>query len=128
MANYANKYFKEYVLRESLKAAILSQKSVSDNPYNVKKLGTFLRDILKEKHEMNEQNMENVSEKLQRKTLNLMSPLSKIWNILEGAKRAEQDSLQIFINDLLHHIGHAILLHGRSSNAITYHTELKELL
>ena len=99
MANYANKYFKEYVLGESLKEAILSQKSVSDNLYNVKKLGHFLRDILKEKHETNEQNMENVSEKPQRKTLNLMSPLSKIWNLLEGEKWAEQDSLQISIND-----------------------------
>ena len=31
-----------------------------------------------------------------------MGPLSKLWNILEGAKREEEDAVQISLNDLLH--------------------------
>ena len=84
MANYANKYFEEYVPEDSLKEAILCQNPVPDNLDNVKKLDDFLRDILKEKRE----NIENVLEKLQRKTIDVMGPLSKLWNILEGAKGA----------------------------------------
>ena len=127
MANYANKYFEEYVPEDSLKEAILCQNPVPDNLDNVKKLDDFLRDILKEKRKTNEQNIENVLEKLQRKTVDVMGPLSKIWNILERAKEAEEDAVQISINDLLHYVEQTVLLLGQSSNAITYHRRLNVL-
>ena len=44
---------------------------------------------MKEKRKANKQNIENVLEKLQRKTVDVMGPLSKLWSILEGAKEAE---------------------------------------
>ena len=47
-----------------------------------------------------------------------MGPLSKLWNILEGAKGAEEDPVQISINDLLHYVEKTVLLLGQSSNAI----------
>ena len=53
MANYANRYFEEYVPEDSLKEATLCQNPVPDNLDNVKKLGDFLRDILKEKRKIN---------------------------------------------------------------------------
>ena len=64
MANYANKYFEEYVPEDSLEEAILCQNPVSNNLDNVKKLDEFLRDTLKEKRKTNEQNIKNVLEKL----------------------------------------------------------------
>ena len=81
-----------------MKEAILCQNLVPNNLDNVKKLDDFLRDILKEKRKTNKQNIENVLEKLQRKTVDLMGPLLKLWNILEGAKGAEEDAVQISIN------------------------------
>ena len=56
-----------------------------------------------------------------------MGPLSKLWNILEGAKGAEEDAVQISINDLLHYVEQTVLLLGQSSNAITYHIRLNVL-
>ena len=56
-ANYANKYFEEYVPEDSLKEVILCQNPVPDNLDNVKKLDDFLKDILKEKRKTNEQNI-----------------------------------------------------------------------
>ena len=50
----------------------------ADNLDNVKKLDDFLREILKEKRKRNEQNIENVLEKLQRKTVDVVGPLSKL--------------------------------------------------
>ena len=47
-----------------------------------------------------------------------MGPLSKLWNILDGAKGAEEDAVQISINDLLHYVEQTVLLLGQSSNAI----------
>ena len=64
MVNYANKYFEEYFPEDSLKEVILCQNPVPGNLDNVKKLDDFLRDILKEKRKTNEQNIENVLEKL----------------------------------------------------------------
>ena len=86
IANCSNKYFEEYIPEDSLKEAILFPSPVPDNLDNVKKLDDFLRDILEEKRKINEKNIESVLEKLQRKTVDVMGPLSKLWNILEGAK------------------------------------------
>ena len=104
MVNYANKYFEDHIPEDSqklLKEAILRQNPVPDNLGNVKKLDDFLRDILKEKRKTNEQNIENVLEKIQQETVDVMVPLSKLRNILEGAKGTEEDAVQISINDLL---------------------------
>ena len=129
MANYANKYFEEYVPEYSLKEkeGILCQNPVPDNLDNVKKLDNVLRGISKEKRKTSEQSVKNVLEKLQRKTVDVMGPLSKLWNILEGAKGAEEDAMQISISDLLHYVEQTVLLLGQSSNAITFHRRLNVL-
>ena len=129
MANYANKYFEEYVPEYSLKEkeGILCQNPVPDNLDNVKKLDNVLRGISKEKRKTSEQSVRNVLEKLQRKTVDVMGPLSKLWNILEGAKGAEEDAVQISISDLLHYVEQTVLLLGQSSNAITFHRRLNVL-
>ena len=56
-----------------------------------------------------------------------MGPLSNLWNILEGAKGAEEDAVQISINDLLQYVEQTVLLLGQNSNAITYHKILNVL-
>ena len=101
MPNYANKYFEEYVPEDSLKGVMLCQNPVPGNFDNVKTLDNCLRHILKEKRKTIEQYIENVLEKLHRKTVDVMGPLSKLWNIVEGAKEAEEDAVQMSINDLL---------------------------
>ena len=104
--------FRSVRSKGNLKEAILCQNPVPNNLDNVKKLDDFLRDILKKKHKINEQNIENNLEKLHRKTVDVMSRLSKLCNILEGAKEAEEDAVQISINDLLHYAEQTVLLLG----------------
>ena len=82
---------------------------------------------MKEKRKTNEQNIENVLEKLQRKTVDVMGPLSKLWNVLEGVKGAEENAVQISINDLHYYVEQAVLLLRQSSNTITYHRRLNVL-
>ena len=76
---------------------------------------------MKEKRKSNEQNIENDLENLQRKAVDVMGSLPKLWSILGGAKRAEEDAVQISINDLLHCVKQTILLLRQSSIGITYH-------
>ena len=47
-----------------------------------------------------------------------MSPLTKLWNILEEAKGAQEGVVQKSIHDLLHYVEQTVLLLGQSSNAI----------
>ena len=92
MASYANKYFEEFIPEGDLKEAILTQSPVPENMDTVKELDNFL---LKEKKKTNEQNLENIFEKLQNKTRDHMSPLAKLWRILEDAQQAKDVAVQI---------------------------------
>ena len=78
MANYTNKYSEKHVPVDSLKEAILCQNHVPDNLDDVKMLDDFLWGILKEKRKTNKQNIENVLEKLHRKTVDETGHLSKL--------------------------------------------------
>ena len=124
MASYANKYFEEFIPEGDLKEAILTQSPVPENIDTVKKLDDFLKDLLKEKRKTSEQNLENIFEKLQNKTRDVMSPLAKLWKILEDAKQAEDEAVPISVNELLFYVEQIVLLLGQSSNAITYHRRL----
>ena len=128
MVNYTNKYFQEYVPEDSLKKAILCHNSVADNLDNAMKLDDFLKNILKEKCKTNKNKITKMFWKsFNQKTVDVMGPLSKLWNILEAAKGAEEDAVQISINDLLDYVEQTVLLLRQSSDAITYHRELNVL-
>ena len=50
-----------------------------------------------------------------------MGPLAKLRKVLEDAKQAEDEAVQISINELLFYAEQTVLLLGQSSNAIAYH-------
>ena len=87
----------------------------------------FLKDLLKEKRKTNEQNLENIFEKLQNKTRDVMGPLAKLWKMLEDAKQTEDEAVQISVNELLFYVEQIVLLLGQSSNAIAHHRRLNVL-
>ena len=125
MSKYVNKYFEEQVPEDILKEDILFQNPVPDNHDPVKQSDNFLRDILKEKCKANKHNIENVLEKLQRKTVDLMGLLSKLQNVLEGAKEVQEVyiskyvQISININCSITLKRQTVLLLEQSTNAIT---------
>ena len=98
-----------------------------ENMDTFKKLDDFLKDLLKEKKKTNERNLENIFEKLQNKTRGVTGPLAKLWKILGDTKQAEDDAVQISVNELLFYVEPIVLLLGQSSNVITYHRRLNVL-
>ena len=108
MASYANKYFEEFIPEGDLKEAILTQSPVPENMDTVKKLDDFLKDLLKEKKKTNGQNLQNIFEKLQNKTRDVMGPLTKLRKILEEAKQAEDEAVQISVNELLFYVAQIV--------------------
>ena len=79
------------------------------------------------KKKTNEQNLENVFEKLQNKTRDVMDQPEKLWKILEDDKQAENETGQISVNELLSYVAQIVLLVGQSSNAIMYYRRLNVL-
>ena len=99
-----------------------------ENMDTVKQLDNFLKDLLKEKKKKTkEQNLKNIFERLQNKTRDVMDPLAKLWKILEDAKQAKDEAVQISVNELLFYDEQTVLLLGQSSNATTYHRRLNVL-
>ena len=56
-----------------------------------------------------------------------MGPLAKLWKIVEVIKQAEDQAVQISVNELLLYVEQIVLLLGQSSNAIRYHRRLNVL-
>ena len=92
----------------------------------VQQLENFLKDLLKKK-KTNEQNLENIFEKLQNKATDVMGLIAKLWKVLEDAKQAEDEAVQTSVNELLFYVEQIVLLLGKSSNAITYHRRFNVL-
>ena len=56
-----------------------------------------------------------------------MGPLAKLWKIVEVIKQAEDQAVQISVNELLLYVEQIVLLLGQSSNAIRYQRRLNAL-
>ena len=85
MAEYANTHFETYVKEADLKQQILMKNPVPDNLDQVKKLDDFVRDILKDKRQQRDLEMYGTFEKIHSKNACVMSPLSKLWMLVEEA-------------------------------------------
>ena len=100
----------KYLRYEKLKEQILTCDSVPVNLDKVRNLDDFLKDLLKEKHKNYELNTEEVLEKLQRKTVDIMGPLSKFWHILETVKNSNEENVEISIKELCHFLDQSVIL------------------
>ena len=66
-----------------------------------KKLDDVLKSILRDKHQTNEINLDNILGKIQGKFRDFMSPLFKLWTIIETAKNCEENQVMVSMEDLL---------------------------
>ena len=55
-------------------------------------------------------------EKLQQKTINVLSPLTKVWDCLDRANNASEGEISISLPDLTDDVEKSILLFGQSTS------------
>ena len=79
----------------------------------------FLRDLLKEKNKNNSLAIDEVLGKIQKRTLSVMDPLSKVWLKLENAKKSDAPPLSL--DEIRSLLEQTIYLLGQTSNSISYH-------
>ena len=66
-----------------------------------KKLDDVLKSILRDKHQTNEINLDNILGKIQGKFRDFMGPLFKLWTIIETAKNCQENQVKVSMEDLL---------------------------
>ena len=79
----------------------------------------FLRDLLKEKNKNNSLAVDEILGKIQKRTLSVMGPLSKVWLKLENARKSDAPPLPL--EEILSLLEQTIFLLGQTSNSILYH-------
>ena len=85
----------------------------------------FMAQLLKEKRQKILLQQDAIYEKVQRKNMDVMGPLCKLWESLVTANK-EQDS-SVSINDLIKFVTQSIILVGQTNIALSYHRRLSAL-
>ena len=119
LASYANTQFEKYIPEKSIYNAICEVHPMTNNLNQVKKMDEFLRDLLKEKNKNNSLAINEILGKIQKRTLSVMGPLSKVWLKLENAKKSDAPPLSL--DEILSLLEQTICLLGQISNSISYH-------
>ena len=119
LASYAKTQFQKYIPEKSINDAICEVHLVPNNLSQVKKMDEFLRDLLKEKTKNNSLAVDEILGKIQKRTLSVMGPLSKVWLKLENAKKSDAPPLSL--DEILSLLEQTICLLGQTSNSFSYH-------
>ena len=63
-------------------------------------------------------------EKLQQRTINVLGPLTKVWDCLDSANNCSDEEVNINLPEITEDLEKAILLLGQANNAIAYQRRL----
>ena len=77
---------------------------VPDNLDQVKKLDDFVHDILKDKRKQKDLGMHATFEKIQSKNGCVMGSLSKLWMLVEEARKSKEKQVPIDLDNIRAHI------------------------
>ena len=90
----------------------------------VPSLDVFMQDNTKEERQNHELIMDLVLEKVQGKTRDVFSPLSRVWTYLQEVTSSdhedEDESIQVDLDLLLTHIQKTVLILAQALNTMTY--------
>ena len=78
MAKYANSHFNHYIQERDLKESFLTENPVPSNITKVKKLDEFMSHLLKENNQTSVCTLDTILEKVQKRNIDVMGPLSKV--------------------------------------------------
>ena len=78
LASYANTQFEKCIPEKNIHDPICEVHPVTNNLNQVRKMDKFLRDLLKEKNKNNSLAVDEILGKIQKRTLSVMGPLSKV--------------------------------------------------
>ena len=97
LGGYAFVYFKEvhsFIPDAELENSILKYSLVSSNVSPPAPLDEFLRRVLEENHKYSQMQEDKLLQKRQQKVLNVLGPMSKIWQKIEDSTQCRTDRVE----------------------------------
>ena len=122
---YANEHLNIFIQEKDLKETILKTIPVPSNLQEVRPMDEFMTQLLKQKRQKILLQQDAIYEKVQRKDMDVVGPLCKLWEHLETANK-ERD-LSVSISDLIKFVTQSIILVGQTNIALSYHRRLSAL-
>ena len=120
MAEYVNENMRTYFPDVDLFDNILMEYPVPNNIKGAQKLDGFLNPLLS----IGEEKLDLSLEKIQQKTINVLGPLTKVWDCLDRANNCSEEEVCINLPDITEDLEKAILLLGQASHTIAYQRRL----
>ena len=123
MLTYVKENFEKYIPEKYIKDGILLNNPRPQNLVQAKKLDDYLITLMKDKHKTQELTVETTLEKIQNRNLDVMGPLSKLWQAVDTVtshKEGEEEPPQLSIGEAQTLIEQSILLVGQTHNFLLY--------
>ena len=117
---YTNDHFNVFIKEKNLIYNILIRTPVHSNMQQVKKFDESILQLLKKKLQKSLLAQDMLYEIIQKKNLNVMGPLGKLFQSLEQAKRGGEYSA-VVLEDLLRFTQQSVLLVGQTKIAASCH-------
>ena len=118
IADYVNHQFEYFIPEKDVEENLLILQPVHENVRGVKKLDDFVKCIIGQSAQV--LNQDATMEKFQQKILDVLGPLSRLWNGLEYIKNAPDDTVPVSVEHHINLTEQTVLLLGQASNSILY--------
>ena len=99
MLSYVLKQFHSFIPDAELEDSILKCNSIPSNVSPPAPLDNFLRGVLEENHKYLQMREDKFLQKMQQKVLNVLGPLSKIWQKIEDSTQCKTDRVEIDLGE-----------------------------
>lgn len=121
MATYCQKYFYQHLTEDSIKRNILDAAPVPANAFcTPPKVDDFVEDFI-DFNALNLLKMQNKSLTfIQKKIAQIMGPLAKIWQAVDGARKGQEENSEFTVLDMLKLVEQTVVLVGQANATCLY--------
>lgn len=121
MAAYCQKYFYQHLTEDSIKRNILDAAPVPANAFcTPPKVDDFVEDFI----DFNAMKFLKMQDKsltfIQKKIAQIMGPLAKIWQAVDGARKGQEENSEFTVLDMLKLVEQTVVLVGQANATCLY--------
>ena len=121
------KQFHSFFPDAELEDSIFKYNPIPSNVLPPAPLDEFLRGVLEKNHKYSQMLEDKLLQKMQQKVLNVLGPLSKIWQKIENSTQCKTDRVEIDLFEFKELTEQSIMMLGQVFNNITYNRCLSVL-
>ena len=127
MLSYVLKQFHGFIPDAEFEESILKYNPIPSNVPPPAPRDNFLRGVLEENHKYLQMHVDKLLQKMQQKVINVLGPLSKIWQKIEDSTQYKTERVEIDLGEFKELTVQSIMMLGQVFNNLTYYRRLSVL-